>query len=130
MESWGDARRGGKPGVGDARACDYRPGTEKFPPDGGKQDVGARGVVTLKQVPRSVLLPLACWCLALLPATASAAKARIVRKASPRTGLIVTRDDELMHAVRKKDRGDAVYIAGIITDAERLSRGFGSSRIA
>jgi hypothetical protein len=51
------------------------------------------------------LFPLACLCLGLLPAPASAAKARIVRKASPRTGLIVTRDDELMHAVKKKDRG-------------------------
>jgi hypothetical protein len=28
-----------------------------------------------------------------------------VRKASPRTGLIITRDDELMRAVKKKDRG-------------------------
>ncbi|HET6147135.1 MAG TPA: hypothetical protein VFH68_06350 [Polyangia bacterium] len=56
-------------------------------------------------MPRSVLLSLAFWCLALLPATASAAKPRNVRKASPRTGLIITRDDELMHAVKKKDRG-------------------------
>ncbi len=36
---------------------------------------------------------------------ALAAKPRAVRKASPRTGLIVTHDDELVRAVKRKDRG-------------------------
>ena len=101
-------------------------GCQKDATHRGKQDVGAPGVVTLRQVPRSALLPIArlsSWPLALLspvafaiaalavamaillPAPASAAKARVVRKASPRTGLIVVRDDELMHAVKRKDRG-------------------------
>ena len=33
------------------------------------------------------------------------AKPRVARKASVRTGLIMTHDDELVHAVKKKDRG-------------------------
>jgi len=42
-----------------------------------------------------------------LPVAASAAgsKPRIARKASLRTGPILTHDDELVRAVKKKDRG-------------------------
>ena len=40
-----------------------------------------------------------------LAGQALGAKAHVVRKASPRTGLIVTHDDELVRAVKRKDRG-------------------------
>ena len=85
---------------------------KKSGPSAGKADDDAPGVVTLRQVPRYCFLTRVGFCLLALagclfltPEPAFAAKPRVVRKASPRTGLIVTRDDELMHAVKKKDRG-------------------------
>ena len=58
---------------------------------------------------RLVLAPLAIV-LSLsfsfpVPVWAAGAKPRVARKASLRTGLIVTHDDELVRAVKKKDRG-------------------------
>ena len=65
----------------------------------------------------SFLTPLAAAAVAvaflacLVATPASAAKVRVPRKASPRTGLIVTRDDELVRAATRKDRGALERVA-------------------
>jgi hypothetical protein len=65
----------------------------------------------LGEVRPSFLIPLAALLACLVAAPASAAKVRAARKASPRTGLIVTRDDELVRAATKKDRGALERVA-------------------
>ena len=54
---------------------------------------------------RLVLFPLAVVLSLPVAASALGAKPRVARKASARTGLIMTHDDELVRAVKKKDRG-------------------------
>lgn len=54
---------------------------------------------------RLVLAPLLVLTSFSLAGSAQGAKPRVARKASVRTGLIMTHDDELVHAVKKKDRG-------------------------
>ena len=58
-------------------------------------------------MPRPVLAAALLAVISSLPVAASAAgaKPRVARKASLRTGLIMTHDDELVRAVKKKDRG-------------------------
>lgn len=54
---------------------------------------------------RLVLAPLALVLSLPVAASAAGAKPRVARKASLRTGLILTHDDELVRAVKKRDRG-------------------------
>ncbi len=54
---------------------------------------------------RLVLVPLTVVLSVPVAASALGAKPHVARKASLRTGLIMTHDDELVHAVKKKDRG-------------------------
>jgi hypothetical protein len=62
-------------------------------------------------VRRSSLIPVAALLSCLVADPAFAAKPRVPRKASPRTGLIVTRDDELVRAATRKDRGALERVA-------------------
>jgi hypothetical protein len=80
----------------------------------GKRSATARAgsgvVVTLREVRRSFFQPTVALLSLLLAAPfvgrpAHAAKPHVARRASARTGLIVAQDDELVRAVRKRDRG-------------------------
>ena len=62
-------------------------------------------MVTLKPVRRFLLTSAVAFLLLQLAIPALAAKPRVARRASARTGLIVAQDDELVRAVRKRDRG-------------------------